>query len=116
MTLGKLLNQLSKADPNVLVQYKDGKAPGEPHSYRGYYEDLAFQDQNEITVAELIAVLKGCDGKTYDGYKGGDYVMGRDSPLWRAWKGDCGVAISGVKIADPVILKCSLKELYLYAA
>jgi hypothetical protein len=55
------------------------------HSYRGYYEDLA------VTVAgtgapwnlgKLLRELRAAQGKTFTGYKGGEYVMTRVTPVW----------------------------------
>ena len=55
-------------------------------SYRGYYSDLAFEPIGEpgaITTAG--ALYQACDealGKTYEGYKGGEYLMESSTPLW----------------------------------
>lgn len=60
-------------------------------SYRGYYSDLALDfttkydadDFTDIdTVGELLKEAKACIGKTFTGYKGGDFTMDETTPLW----------------------------------
>jgi hypothetical protein len=56
---------------------------GAPHSYRGYYTDLSFEPSDTVlSVVELLAVARGCMGVVFEGYKGGDYVMGALTPVW----------------------------------
>jgi hypothetical protein len=46
-------------------------------------------------------VLKGALGTTYGGYKGGDFTMYDDSPLWVANYGECsGTTILGLADCD----------------
>lgn len=85
MTLGKLIEALSAIDPDTNIAFAD------PHSYRGYYSDLAFKrTQFPVRAADLLKVCNGCMGKVFQGYKGGDYVMGELTPLWIAEYGCCG--------------------------
>ena len=54
-------------------------------SWRGIYAELALgysETEKDITVNELIKILKEAIGKTYTGYKGGDFVMGKNTPIW----------------------------------
>lgn len=47
-----------------------------PHSYRGFYEDIAFEPTNTPTsVADVLAVAQSVIGQTYEGWKGGSYTM-----------------------------------------
>ena len=49
------------------------------------------------SLADLIKQLKEAVGKVYTGYKGGDYTMTEDTPLWVANYGETGsTAITGV--------------------
>jgi hypothetical protein len=92
LTLGKLIEQL-EAMP------KDAKVANlhEPHSYRGYYSDLAFHfDAGVISASELLSTCKDALGKTFEGYKGGDFFMDSDTPLWVANYGDCGRRLMAV--------------------
>jgi len=83
---------------------------GEPHSYRGYYSDLAFEKlEGTISVEDLLKILKNdCLSKTYTGYKGGDFFMDVNTPLWIAKYGCCGVKI--IDIVDNDILTLSTAE------
>lgn len=55
-----------------------------PHSYRGYYEDLAFEPTPVAvsTVADVLTMVTSALGATFEGYKGGDFTMSDDTPLW----------------------------------
>jgi hypothetical protein len=64
-------------------------------SYRGYYQDLAFIPTDEkVTASTLLVQCQNAMGKVFEGYKGGDFVMGELTPLWLS---DYGRA-SGIKI------------------
>lgn len=91
MTIGKMINILKMMPPDAPVPSLD------PHSYRGYYDDLAFDPTIEkITVETALKILtEGCLGKTFSGYKGGDYVMGLETPVWWAEYGREGMRIMG---------------------
>lgn len=69
-------------------------------SWRGSYRELAleFSDEGEAPkVSEFLKKLKEAVGKTYEGYKGGDFVMGKTTPLWVANYGDSNeVGVVGV--------------------
>jgi hypothetical protein len=70
-----------------------------PHSYRGYYCDLAFEVAYNVTVGEVVDMLRGCVGATFEGYKGGDYTMNGYS--------DCYISQYGSSAGDmigPVLL------------
>lgn len=116
LTLGRLIRELKSFNPLLPIVYEDQRSPGEPHSYRGYYQDLAFEDLEAgatKTTAEFIEVLEGCVGKTFEGWKGGDFVMSEQTPLWRAYKGDCGEAVVSVKATNrAAVIKTMRDEAY----
>lgn len=85
--LGELIEYLKTLDPARVV--KPGF--GEPDSYRGYYIDVAFEPVPESTVAEMLAHAESALGKTFQGYKGGDYTMNEQTPCWVAAYGSCGL-------------------------
>lgn len=90
MTLGKLIAALEAMPSDAEVTNLNG-----PHSYRGYYSDLAFQrGEGTRPAAELLAECKAAMGQVFEGYKGGDYVMGALTPLWISTYGHS----SGTKI------------------
>jgi hypothetical protein len=84
LTLGQLIDALSAAPKSAVVALSDsGSSPFQPHSYRGYYSDLAFQEAPETrTVADVLKDAKKALGTTFSGYKGGDYLMSETTPLW----------------------------------
>ena len=62
-----------------------------PDSYRGYYADLAFSRGAGMRPAfELLADCKAALGAEFEGYKGGEFVMGKTTPLWVAEYGVIG--------------------------
>jgi len=86
MTLGELIKRLESADPTQVVRW----GFGDPHSYRGYYEQLAFEPKENVTVASMLADAKSALGRTFCGYKGGDYVMDEWTSVWIANYGESG--------------------------
>ncbi len=83
LTLGKLIKSLESTNAEFLVECSDGRTPGQPNSYRGYYSDLAFEPKTEeITVRALLELCMETLDSTLEGYKGGDFVMDKKTPLW----------------------------------
>lgn len=86
MTLGKLIDALASIPPDKEI---DGF--GDQHSYRGYYSDLAFELTGEkMPASKGLELAWACMGETFEGYKGGEYVMHRDTPIWIANYGRSG--------------------------
>lgn len=91
LTLGKLIDRLEAMPPDVRLGICD------PHSYRGYYSDLAFEfTEMPVTIADALKMARECMGETFQGYKGGDFKMGRNTPVWLADWGSCGHKIMAV--------------------
>lgn len=122
ITLGELIARLEAIEPAgpVGIALADAGAmffpTGNLYSYRGYYSDLAiewrFDEPTGITAGQLLDALRGAVGKTYQGYKGGDYEMGRRTPVWVAasW-GDCSdVFVSGVEHGDGIVILTTGRE------
>ena len=92
MTLGGLISALDAMPADAGVANLR-----HAHSYRGYYSDLAFQRNTGTRPAyELLVECRGAMGKAFEGYKGGEYVMGERTPMWIADWGDCGVKLLAV--------------------
>jgi len=85
-SLENLLELLRAADPRKVCPLGFRN----PHSYRGYYEDLAFEPAENVTVAEMTAAAESAVGATYEGYKGGSYTMGGYTTVWLAKYGETG--------------------------
>lgn len=90
LTLGKLIEKLKAMDGTLRVVCSDNQdeAPGRAMSYRGYYSDLSFSPTAApITVQQLLAECEAALGVEFTGYKGGEFLMGADTPLWVAHYG-----------------------------
>lgn len=84
VTLGLMIEFLEKFPGDTLVS-----GLGTFHSYRGYYSDLAFDPINENrTAGDLLAQCKDAVGRKFEGWKGGEFLMSKDTPLWVAKEGE----------------------------
>lgn len=92
MVLKELIEFLESRDSNLFVPV----GFNHPHSYRGYYTDLAFEPRENTTVGEMLGCAKEALGKTYSGYKGGDFKMGEYTDVWLSEYGRCGEGIGEV--------------------
>jgi hypothetical protein len=93
VNLGELIARLETADPNQVVKHGFLN----PHSYRGDYMDLAFEPAEDITVGEMLAAARSAVGATFQGWKGGDFVMHSDTWCWLSQQGDAsGETISAL--------------------
>lgn len=100
VTIIELVSMLSEYDENLEVLIDDVEAgyvyPTGLSSYRGYYTDIQIEfahakhgDINTTTVGNLISDLSEAIGKTYTGYKGGDFTMSKITPVWIDNYGRC---------------------------
>ena len=60
-----------------------------PHSYRGYYTELAFQPAEDIKLHDIIKSLDRAYIEVFEGYKGGDYKYNMTTACHLAWIGNC---------------------------
>lgn len=91
LTLGKLISALEAAPSDAVVELDCGGSPSKPHSYRGYYEDLAFEAApSPITAEQFLSLCRSVHNQVLGGWKGGDYLMDDDAVLWIANKGSSG--------------------------
>lgn len=101
LTLGKMISQLKEVDPQTHIYLT------KPHSYRGYYSDLAFENTGEPnTVGKFLKDLEeNILDKELIGYKGGEFLMGKDTPLWISEYSDASnLAIMGLRVDDGDII------------
>ena len=91
LTLGRLEELLSAAKPDSKVEIDGYGISDNVFCYRGYYSDLAIGYGDGVKVEDLLkSVRAALDGETFHGYKGGEYTMSKDTPLWLASNyGDC---------------------------
>jgi len=100
--LGDLISALEGIDPNYMVYIKPyNLRPTGFDSYRGYYEDLSlsYDCDHDCTVADLLKWAKNAEGKTYMGYKGGEFYMTNKTPIWISNYGQAtGVMLSALEV------------------
>lgn len=97
-TLRRLINALSSIPltyeaydgtvkpKSIFFDFGD-MTPGKLASWRGSYDELAISFKstgNEFTAQEFLAELQAAVGATFEGWKGGEYKMGYETPLWVA--------------------------------
>ena len=102
ITLGRLIKLLELEPQENDVRYDFARfTTNGVNSYRGYYDQLAigFTDDADrpVKVSELLKELESAVGGTFAGYKGGEYKMDKNTPVWCANYGDChDTAITGI--------------------
>lgn len=120
LTIGELVLKLeSIPDKNNPIFFdNENYFPIALDSWRGSYCEIAFKYADKetetatpLSVQKILNELKEAIGKTYEGYKGGDFLMGKNTPVWIANYGNsCGyndetMGIVDVKeMSDKVIL------------
>jgi hypothetical protein len=119
MTLGELIDALGSLpaampvllDHSSVGEYSAGEGnrgrvePGRLRSYRGIYAHLALERAGEYfkceDVAGLLAIAERAVDATFEGYKGGDFKMSRDTPVWVADGGEyTGWALMAIDEVD----------------
>jgi hypothetical protein len=104
MVLKDLIERLEQEDPAKVVPI----GFSHPHSYRGYYEELAFEPTENVTVGEMLASAKSALGKKFEGYKGGTYKMNEYTTVNLAEYGHTGESI-GTVLLDYMLGKVKVK-------
>lgn len=88
MNVRELIDALEKVDPEIVLA--DGF--GEPDSWRGSYDEIAFKPAHNVTVGSMLANARKCIGLTCCGYKGGEYTYDETTPCnvakWGEYGGD----------------------------
>lgn len=117
LTLGELIGRLEQIPPTFTnhrsvvetkrVWFDFGRTyPEQLASWRGSYAELSitFDYEGRIThqcgrpwtdpeympADRFLAMLRAAVGQTFQGYKGGDFTMAEDTPVWVANYGDTG--------------------------
>lgn len=90
MTLGELIDTLKSFPKDYLVFIKPyDQIPHGFISYRGYYDQLAldYDLEGQCTVEDLLKAAKKVVGKELMGYKGGNFLMTKNTPVWISYYG-----------------------------
>ena len=99
LTLGEIIKELEKCGTiykgkdKKTIEFDFGSAiPTTLDSWRGSYSELALgyelsgydgdADYENITVEKLLENLKSAIGKEFTGWKGGEFIMDEDTPVW----------------------------------
>ena len=101
LTLGQLIKKIqviadiqAEREDEATVRYDfEYLFPNAADSWRGDYSELALNynvDGEEMKVSEFLSMLKECVGKSFSGWKGGEYRMTEDTPVWVANPGKSG--------------------------
>ena len=95
LTLGQLIKRLEKTPEGKPIFTQAGLGVEGLCSYRGYYSDLALNPASgpEWTAGQLLKACKEVIETELTGYKGGEFLMTKDTPLWLASRGELGPAI-----------------------
>ncbi len=111
LTLGDLIAAIAlHRGALTAIVFDRGGAPSAPHSYRGYYADLAFEASGDWRLDPAVDEIDGCLGRTFEGYKGGDFTMGEDAPLWLSGYGEASrIAIAGCDFSDGTLTLRTLR-------
>ena len=86
MTLDDLIDALRALNPSARVSYGFGA----PMSYRGDYASVAFAPLADALVSDMLSHAESAKGRTFDGYKGGEYLMSGDEDCYIAEYGESG--------------------------
>lgn len=94
--LKELIEALEQMPPNAIVP----NGFGEPMSYRGYYDQVAFEPIENARIGDMLEHARNALGKTFTGYKGGEFMMDETTECWIAEYGSGGTDMIG-----PTLLK-----------
>ena len=77
MTLGSFITRLKQLDQSLRM-----KGLYAPHC-DCQYGDIAFMRfSDNPKVSKVLQMVSDCKGRTFGGYGGGNYKMGKDTPVW----------------------------------
>lgn len=123
LTLGELILKLEPIaekqkdrENEATVYYDFGYLfPNSIDSWRGSYSELALNYTEEglpMKVSGFLKLLKDSLGKKFTGYKGGEFIMHKGTPIWVANYGDSGntAVINVVDDGYRVIIITGLRE------
>lgn len=120
ITLGEFIKELEKypRDWSIIIE-PFSLIPDYFCSYRGYYEDLCltytadWEYGEKVTVGDILDKAKNAVNKEFAGYKGGEFLMTEDTPLWVSKDYSCtGVTIAGFeRVYDGLLaINCYKRE------
>ena len=115
LTMSTMRDKLLQCNPDSPVKFADGLFPKFYfQSYRGYYWMAALgsevQHSHIINVSKLIKMINLAIGCLIYGYKGGDYMVYDNTPVWHSnYDEASGLIIVDVIQQDDYVLLQTLK-------
>lgn len=104
LSLGELVGVLETQPRDRVVR----RGLTNPHSYRVYSFDIAFELGGPISILGMLAVVRSAIGETFEAWKGGDYIMSTESGVHVAKRGepgdDLGPLLLEFLLSDEVVL------------
>lgn len=99
ITLGELIEKIEpivKNQKRIVEKYSSeayvcfdfpSVVPTGIGSWRGSYDELSLdfdmqKDAETMPVTKFFNLLKGAMGNSFTGYKGGEYTMDKNTPIW----------------------------------
>jgi hypothetical protein len=76
--LKDLIEWLEKQDPKAHVPHGFGS----PDSFRGIYDDLAFEPKEDACIGDMLNHARNALGSTYEGFHGGEFFMHEYTTCW----------------------------------
>ena len=94
-SLGRFIKDLEKLDQGKLIYVEEGMGCDGLSSWRASYCELAleYDSEKKSTVKEVLKNAEGILDKTLVGYKGGDFLMDKKTPIHIANYGECSFGI-----------------------
>jgi hypothetical protein len=86
MNLGQLKKLLESQPLDRECEY----GFGEPHSYRGYYDQVSFPPEGYVTIKKMLMYVERALREEFTGYKGGEFNYDLTTPVNFALYGECG--------------------------
>ena len=109
MNIKNLLKALRKFDSDTIIS----GVSTEFRSYRGYYEHLAMSPNVEYMPVEVFCqALEDQIGKTFTGFKGGEYTVHESTELFVASYERTGEGVIGVRLDDGELTLTTEKDRY----
>ena len=99
----------------MLFDFDNARPTGSMNTWRGSYDEIAMEYDTESQPASvdwLLGELRFVIGGTYQGYKGGEYTMGKTTPVWVDHYGESTRrGVLGVEVTEKaVIIKTGICE------
>lgn len=109
MNLGDFIGRLELFDPRDPIAFDFVSFhPTTLDSYRGRYDELALgyaNEGNDPLVTTILEDARTAVGKTFTGWKGGDFVMHEGKKIWVANPSEAGsTTISHVARTDHKVI------------